>query len=97
MTHQPAFCFFSTHGWAINTPSVAVASYSKNPDNKASTPATKTRAATKGLPVEAEAPLVLDDTVAEADPIVGLGTGPFKPFSATAAAESSANPIERGS
>jgi hypothetical protein len=69
-----------------------------------STPATETRAATRGLPAESEAPLCLalccgDDVaeiVAEADPIVALGTGPFEPSSAIAAAESSANPIERG-
>lgn len=99
--------FLSTHGWAINIPSVserAIASYRKDPDKRASTPTTETRAATKGLLAEAEPPLVLElcfgddvaETVAEADPIVALGTGPFEPFSAIAAAESSANPIERG-
>ena len=82
----------------------AVTSYSKDTDKRASRPAIEPRAATIGLPAEAEAPLTLalscgDDvaeTVAAADPIVALGTGPFEPFSAIAAAESSANPIERG-
>lgn len=36
------------------------------------------------------------DTIAAAEPIVGLGTGPLEPFSATAVEESWANPMESG-
>jgi hypothetical protein len=92
-------------GHPTNIPSVserAVASYSKDPDKKASTPAIEMNlAATIGLPAETAAPPVLalccggDVAGTDADPIIALGTGPFELFSASAAVESSADLIER--
>jgi len=62
------------------------------------------RVAMTGLPAVVQAALGLAlgsgidvaETVTAGDPIVALGAGPFAPFAAVAAAESSANPIERG-
>jgi hypothetical protein len=96
---------FVLRGLPINIPSVserAVASYNKDRDKKAGTPATKTNlAATIGLPAEVAAPPVLalccgDDVAGTAAKLImPLGTGPFEPFFASGAAESSGNPIER--
>ena len=79
---------------------VIVAFYSK--DEKPA--ATEISAAMIGLPTETETALDfalccgidVAETVTAADPIVALGIGLFAPFSAIAAAESLANPIESG-